>query len=95
VIFVIAALDPTTDSEAMTKRAQSSESFITVCCYCHAVRIVNNEDMKRQKWVALESGSLLLNTYISHGYCPECYETIVLPMLEEETQTLKTVTSDK
>jgi hypothetical protein len=71
----------------MTDRTNSLESFITVCCYCYAVRIAGSEDMRNQTWIALESSTLLLNTHISHGYCPECYETIVLPMLEEDAQT--------
>jgi len=61
----------------------AEESLITVCCYCHAVRIVNSADVKSQRWASLEPETLRLNSNISHGYCPECYETIVLPMLEE------------
>jgi hypothetical protein len=61
----------------------AEESLITVCCYCHAVRIVNSTDVKNQQWASLEPEILRLKPNISHGYCPECYETIVLPMLEE------------
>jgi hypothetical protein len=70
----------------MIKGTESSEGIITICCYCQAVRIVNSEDMKSQKWAALETDTLQLSPCISHGYCPECYEAFVLPMLEEELE---------
>jgi hypothetical protein len=67
----------------MTQSVQSSESLIIVCCNCQAVRFLGSEDMKTQQWVRAESETLQHSPHVSHGYCPECYNNIVLPILEE------------
>lgn len=59
-------------------RVRTLEGLLPTCCYCHRVRDENDE------WHELEA-FIRHNTLatFSHGYCPDCYATRVLPQLDK------------
>lgn len=60
-------------------RVRTLEGLLPTCCYCHRVRDENNEWHDLETYVSQKT----LTTF-SHGYCPECFKTRVLPQLEQE-----------
>jgi hypothetical protein len=65
----------------MTEQLLTSDSLTIVCCNCHAVRILNDHKLEGEEWVPAGPEIVQVSPQISHGYCPECYKTIV-PILE-------------
>jgi GAF domain-containing protein len=69
-----------TEIELRTALRQVSqlEGFLPLCCYCKKVR--DGEDY----WQALHAYvSARTRARFSHGICPECWESVVRPQLEE------------
>ena len=61
-----------------TQQVQQLESFLPVCSYCNKVR----DD--RDFWQQIEEYiRKLTGTRFSHGVCPDCYQKIVVPQLDQ------------
>lgn len=60
----------------LQEHAQRLEAIMTVCTYCKQVK-------DKESWIALESYvATTFKVRPSHGYCPTCYEDIVIPEME-------------
>ncbi len=75
-----------TELEEAMDEIDQLRGILPMCVYCHKVR--DDEDFWQQVDTYLHSHT---NAEISHGICPECYETHVKPMLEEHVAQKKVV----
>ncbi len=53
------------------------ESFLPICAYCKKVRSDDEYWQEIETYLAQRQ-----NTQLSHGVCPHCYDTRVIPQLE-------------
>lgn len=61
-----------------TQQVQQLESFLPVCSYCNKVRDDRNFWEQIEEYIRKRTG-----TRFSHGVCPDCYDKIVVPQLEQ------------
>lgn len=61
-----------------TQQVQQLESFLPVCSYCNKVRDDRNFWEQIEEYIRKRTG-----TRFSHGVCPDCYNKIVVPQLEQ------------
>lgn len=54
------------------------ESFLPICAYCKKVRSDDEYWQEIETYLAQRQ-----NTQLSHGVCPHCYDTRVIPQLEQ------------
>ena len=54
------------------------ESMLPICSYCKKVRDDNNYWQQVETYIGRKIGANL-----SHSVCPNCYEKVVIPQLEE------------
>ena len=53
------------------------EGLLPICCYCKKIRGANDSWQQIESYVAQRSAA-----EFSHGICPECYNTKILPQLD-------------
>jgi len=62
----------------LTAQVKQLESFIPICSYCKKIR----DDQKY--WQEIESYfGQQQGAKFSHGVCPDCYDRVVVPQLEQ------------
>jgi sigma-B regulation protein RsbU (phosphoserine phosphatase) len=61
-----------------TQQVQQLESFIPVCSYCNKVRDDRDFWQQIEEYIRKRTG-----TRFSHGVCPDCYQKIVVPQLDQ------------
>lgn len=64
--------------EAALARVKVLQGLLPICSYCKKIRNDQNYWQQVDAYVAQHSGAKF-----SHGICPECYENVVKPQLEE------------
>ncbi|MHC5001942.1 MAG: response regulator [Planctomycetota bacterium] len=70
--------DRVTELEAALRQVKTLSGLLPICTYCKRIR--EGEDY----WEAVESYvSSHSDAHFSHGVCPECYDKIVKPQLDE------------
>lgn len=72
------------DLEEALERVQSLETLLPICMYCRKIRDDSNYWSDVEEYFTRYSGIQL-----SHGVCPDCYEKIVRPQLEEFDAMMK------
>jgi len=65
--------------EENINRIRSLEKMISICSYCKKVRVDNSQWQDLETYIGEHS-----DTQFSHSICPNCYETIVKPEMEED-----------
>lgn len=65
-----------------TTRVGQLESILPICMYCKKIR--NDQDYWQQieAYISEHTG-----TDFSHGICPDCYESVVVPQIRKMEQT--------
>jgi sigma-B regulation protein RsbU (phosphoserine phosphatase) len=61
-----------------TQQVQQLESFLPVCSYCNKVRDDRDFWQQIEEYIRKRTG-----TRFSHGVCPDCYQKIVVPQLDQ------------
>ncbi|ADE54931.1 response regulator [Coraliomargarita akajimensis] len=61
-----------------TTEISNLESMLPICSYCKKVRDDNNYWQQVESYILQRTG-----TSFSHSVCPSCYETTVVPQLEQ------------
>lgn len=61
----------------LTERVQRLESFLPICTYCKKVRDDRKYWQQIEAYFRDRSG-----TRFSHGVCPQCYESIIVPQIK-------------
>jgi sigma-B regulation protein RsbU (phosphoserine phosphatase) len=64
-----------------TQQVQQLESFLPVCSYCNKVRDDRDFWQQIEEYIRKRTG-----TRFSHGVCPDCYQKIVVPQLDQIDQ---------
>ncbi|MBN1511490.1 MAG: hypothetical protein JXB13_05700 [Phycisphaerae bacterium] len=55
--------------------------MLTICSYCHKIRIDQDLWQRIEQYVTKSSGIML-----SHGVCPECYDKVMQSIEQEEAE---------
>jgi len=66
-----------------TQEISRLEDMLPICSYCKKVRKEKGYWQQVERYIAERTG-----TAISHGVCPDCFEKVVLPQIEQ-VETLK------
>src|SRR5947208_8863255 len=61
------------------------EGMLPICGYCKSIRDDQNYWQTVEDYVTDHSSAKF-----SHSICPACYETVVIPQLEEMKESIKT-----
>lgn len=71
-----------------TTRIQDLESMLPICSYCKKVRDDNNYWQQVETYLSNRTG-----TVFSHGVCPTCYESKVVPQIKDIQESRKSPNS--
>lgn len=66
------------DLEDALARVKLLQGLLPICCYCKKIRDDRDYWQRLEEYIADHSGARF-----SHGICPECFETVVKPKLEQ------------
>jgi DNA-binding response OmpR family regulator len=69
--------DRVAELEDALGRVKQLQGLVPICSYCKKIRNDSNYWQNLETYVSAHSGA-----QFSHGICPECYESIVKPELE-------------
>jgi phosphoserine phosphatase RsbU/P len=72
------------DLETALAHVNELHGLLPICSYCKKIRDDQNYWQQVESYISKHTGVLF-----SHGICPECYEAIVKPMLEESPKKTK------
>jgi phosphoserine phosphatase RsbU/P len=64
--------------EAALAEVRQLQGILPICCYCKNIRKDAQYWQRVEDYIAEQAG-----VGFSHGICPECWETVVNPQLEE------------
>ena len=70
----------------LLRAVQQLSGLLPICAYCKKIREGEDrpEAPRQANWVPIESYvSHRTDASFSHGVCPDCYETVLRPQLEE------------
>lgn len=69
---------------ALQKEVTQLQGFLPICAYCKKIRDEDNAWQPMEGYISKRT-----EAKFSHGYCPECYEKIVKPQVEDATNKSK------
>lgn len=61
-----------------TTQISELEAMLPICSYCKKIRNDNNYWQQVESYIGERTG-----TNFTHSVCPDCYETVVMPQLQE------------
>lgn len=76
--------------EEALERERALEGLLPICSYCKKVRDDHNYWQQVERYIESRA-----DVHFSHGICPDCYESIVKPELEEFSAGQDTGRSDR
>ena len=76
--------DRVTDLEQALARVKMLQGLLPICSYCKSIRDDQNYWLRVEEYVGTHS-----EAQFSHGICPRCYESVILPQMEEQRQRQK------
>lgn len=62
----------------LTAQVKQLESFLPICSHCKKIRDDKNYWQQIESYINSRTGARF-----SHGICPDCYERVMVPQLEE------------
>lgn len=70
--------------ESALAEIKQLQGILPICSYCKKVRDDQNYWQQVEKYIAAHS-----TARFSHGICPDCYESVVKPQLEEVSREMR------
>jgi CheY-like chemotaxis protein len=68
----------TAELQGALKDVKTLSGLLPICCYCKKIRDEKNYWQEVESYISKRTA-----TKFSHGYCPDCYEKVVKPQLDE------------
>jgi CheY-like chemotaxis protein len=66
--------------EEAVERVRQLQGLLPMCCYCKRIRDDHNYWRRVEEYLASHSGA-----QISHGICPQCFDTVVREQMAEHS----------
>jgi YesN/AraC family two-component response regulator len=74
--------------EDLERKVSMYENILPVCSYCKKIRIDQPSEIGKGPWLSLEEYFAKVNRILcSHGYCPECFEKMMLNFIDNKEST--------